>query len=330
MNAKSTILQLSGKVLPDLYRPPAGVLFPYGHIVCDTAPLHVRCLYDVPSIAKFKSDLDALCRRRRPLQLTELDDLPRSRQSKESAQRFLLSFDDGMREVYEVIVPILRERGLPAILFLNSATIDNKSMMWRNKVSLLLERARKWTGAIPEQISKRPGKSLFAKINGLRYSDEGLIDELAVLFEVDFEEYLRTHRPYMTREEVQDLARWGFEIGAHSDTHPLFTELEPAEQERQITASVNFVRSLGIPCRTFAFPFNDNGVSKALFRQMADQNIILAFGTSEGRVDQIAFSFQRFAFDGANAHVPFQGMLDQLSAKSLLRRLSGTDAILRN
>ena len=62
--------------MPDLYGPPAAVLFPFGHIVCDVAPPHVRNLYAVPTVAKFKSDIDDLCRTSRPLKLEELGDLP--------------------------------------------------------------------------------------------------------------------------------------------------------------------------------------------------------------------------------------------------------------
>jgi len=316
--------------MPDLYSPPAAVLFPYGHIVCDVAPPHVRNLYEVPTVAKFKSDIDDLCRTSRPLQLAELEDLPRTRQGKTSGRRFLFSFDDGMREVYEVIAPILREKGLPAVLFLNSATIDNKRLMWRHKISLVMEKAKEKPSRIPPQLSGRPEKSLQAKLNALRYADQSLIDELATFFEIDFEDYLLRNRPYLTTEEVQDLARWGFEIGAHSASHPYFCELGSAVQEKEVSDCVNFVRSLGLPCRCFAFPFHDNGVTVSLFQYMSGQNLDLSFGTSEARVDSIAFSFQRFALDGGNANISLRNKLHQLSAKSLLRMVTGTQTILRN
>ena len=323
-------LRFAGSLMPDLYGPPAAVLFPFGHIVCDVAPPHVRNLYAVPTVAKFKSDIDDLCRTSRPLKLEELGDLPRARHGKTSERRFLLSFDDGMREVYEVIAPILREKGLPAVLFLNSATIDNKRLMWRHKISLVMEQAKQNPGRIPPQLGDRPEKSLQAKLNALRYSDGSLIDELAAFFEIDFEDYLRRQRPYLTTEEVKDLARWGFEIGAHSASHPYFCELGSADQEKEVSACVDFIRSLGLPCRCFAFPFHDDGVSVSLFQYMSGQNLDLSFGTSEARVDSIAFSFQRFALDGGHAQISLRSTLNQLSAKSLLRMVTGTRTILRN
>lgn len=330
MTLRYSILKTCGNLMPDLYSPPAGVLFPFGHIVSDIAPPHVRHLYAVPSIAKFKSDIDYLCQQWRPLQIAELERLARIRHSKTSMRSFILSFDDGMREVYEVIAPILRDQGLPAILFLNSATIDNKRLMWRHKVSLLIERSKQQPGRIPPQLNRRPGRSLQAKLNALRFADEGLIDEVAKFFELDFDDYLRSTRPYLTSDQVLALARAGFEFGAHSESHPYFHEMAVEDQEKQISASVDFIRSLGLPCRYFAFPFHDGGVPASLFRYMTDLNLVLSFGTSEARVDSIAFSFQRFALDGENANMSLRDILKQLSAKSFVRGLTRTEIIRRN
>jgi peptidoglycan/xylan/chitin deacetylase (PgdA/CDA1 family) len=316
--------------MPNQYCPPAGVLFPSGHVVSDDQPLHVRYLYSVPSIAKFESDLDFLCRRYRPLPLSELEQLPERRAARTTASAFVLSFDDGMREAYDVIAPMLRAKGIPAIFFINSATIDNRQMMWRNKISLLIEQAQKQPGRIPPQISVQPGEGLPAKLRALRFSDGQLIDEVAKFFEIDFDEYLRRNQPYLTSSQVQEMSRNGFEIGAHSDRHPPFQQLTLDEQEREISASVNFIRELRAPCRYFAFPFHDGGVPTSVFRYMADLGVALSFGTSAARLDPVAFSFQRFALDAENANVSIPEILNELSVKSLARRWSRTEMIHRN
>lgn len=316
--------------MPDLYRPPAGVLFPFGHLVGDIAPPHVRHLFAVPSIAKFRSDIDYFCRTCRPLQIEELENLPRMRHRKPSTRSFILSFDDGMSEVYDVIVPILREKGLPAIFFLNSTTVDNRELMWRHKVSLLIEESARHPSRFPPQLRGRPGASPQAKLDALRFADRNLIDELAKFFEIDYDEYLRTAKPYLTSEQIVSLAREGFVFGAHSHSHPYFHEMPVEEQEKQIFLSVQFIRSLGLPCRYFAFPFHDDRVPVSLFRYMTDLNLVLSFGSTPACVDSVAFSFQRFALDGEDSRAAVPGMLRQISAKSILRGLTGTATILRN
>lgn len=324
-----TLFNLCGKLTPDQYHPPAGVLFPYAHIVSDIAPLHVRHLHAVPSVTKFKSDIDFLCRTYRALQLSDLGGIEGHRDKRPPCS-FILSFDDGMREVYDIIAPILREKGIPALFFLNASTIDNKQLMWRHKVSLLVERSQQQSGRIPSGLNLRPGQSLCAKLKALRFADEHILDDVARFFEVNFDEYLSSARPYLTTGQVLELARDGFEFGAHSGTHPYFNELPVEDQKNQICRSVQFIRALGLPCRYFAFPFHDNGVPASVFRYMMDLDLVLSFGSSEARVDSIGFSFQRFGLDAENASLTVERLLNQLSAKSLARRICGTEIIRRN
>ena len=325
---KRTVLNLGSRLMPDLYHPPAGVLFPYAHIVSDIAPLHVRHLHDVPRIGKFKSDLDFICRRYRALQLSELERIGRL-PVKRSARSFVLSFDDGMREVYDIIAPILRDKGIPAVFFLNAATIDNRQLMWRHKISLLVERSQQQPGRIPPGLNVASGESLCSKLKALRFADKRILDDVARFFEIDFDEYLSSAEPYLTTGQVLELARDGFEFGAHSTSHPYFNELAVEDQKDQIYRSVQFIRTLGLPCRCFAFPFHDNGVPASIFRYMTELNLGLSFGTCEGRVDSIGFSFQRFALDGGGDS-SVQDLLKQLSLRSVAYRFSGTEIIQRN
>lgn len=312
------------------YRPPAGVLLPFLHIISDSAPLHVRHLYAIPTIAKFKSDLDFLCQQYRSLQVSDLQQLSINHDYRRQAQNFILSFDDGMREVYDVIAPMLLQYGIPALFFINSGTVDNKRLMWRHKLSLIIDRCNRDPKRVPPQLSIRPGERLDTKLKRLRFADEQTIDEIARFYEVDFDEYLRRARPYLTTEQVLELFNRGFAIGAHTHSHPFLNELALEDQKKQISGSVEFIRALGLPCRYFSFPFHDEGVPASIFSYMTCLDLRLSLGTSEARVDSIPFSFQRFRLDGTHAKATVSHILRQLSAKSLLRRLSGTEIIWRN
>jgi peptidoglycan/xylan/chitin deacetylase (PgdA/CDA1 family) len=317
-------------MIPDLYRPPASALLPFLHAVSDAAPPHVRHLYTMPTIAKFKSDLEFLCRECRPLQISELEQLSLYRDHKASARTFILSFDDGMREVYDVIAPILRQQGIPAVFFLDTATIDNRRLMWRHKISLIIDRCKQQPRLVPPQLGISPGESLQAKLKALRFADEHIIDDIARFCEVDFDDYLRRAQPYLTTTQVLELFHGGFAIGAHGYNHPHFHEMALEDQKRHISGSLRFIRALGLPCRYFAFPFHDAGVPTCVFNYMKELDLVLSFGTSEARVDSVPFSFQRFRLDGPHANLSVCDILKQLSVKSLLRRLSGTEIIRRS
>ena len=330
MTWQRSVLGACGNFIADCYRPPAGILLPSGHIVGDVVPLHVKYLFRIPSLSKFKADIEFLAKHYQPLPLSELERIGRCREEKLPAKYFVLSFDDGMREVYDVIAPILREKGIPAIFFLNSTTVDNKQLMWRHKVSLLIARAQQRHELVPRQLGTHPGKPVHVKLLSLRFSDKHVLDEIANTLEVDCEEYLRSSQPYLTTQQVLELAGQGFEFGAHSASHPYFNEIPIENQKEEISRSVDFIRALGLPCRYFAFPFHDNGVPTCVFEYMRNIGLVLSFGTSDARVDSVPFSLQRFALDAENTDFSFPDLLDQLSAKSFAFRLSRTEVIRRN
>jgi peptidoglycan/xylan/chitin deacetylase (PgdA/CDA1 family) len=62
----------------------------------------------------------------------------------------------------------------------------------------------------------------------------------------------------MSWEQLGTLAEAGWEIGAHTRTHPHLTELDDAALTEELQASRRDCESqLGLPCRSFAYPFSD-------------------------------------------------------------------------
>ena len=55
---------------------------------------------------------------------------------------FLLTFDDGFREIYDIIAPILLDKGIPATFFISSGFLDNRELCYQHKASLLVEKVR--------------------------------------------------------------------------------------------------------------------------------------------------------------------------------------------
>jgi len=114
-------------------------LLPYHHTVSDRELLHIKHLYAFKSISQFKSDLDYLLKNFVPISPEQLvEKVNRDEQKRDNT--FLLTFDDGLRECEEIIAPILKEKGVPAIFFINPAFIDNKELFYRFKISLVIEK----------------------------------------------------------------------------------------------------------------------------------------------------------------------------------------------
>ena len=95
-------------------------------------------LYKARSIERFKEDLDFLLKHYKSISLQELITLNKSGKAI-TENCFHITFDDGLKEFYTVVAPILKERGVHATVFLNSNFIDNKELFFRFKASIIFE-----------------------------------------------------------------------------------------------------------------------------------------------------------------------------------------------
>lgn len=66
------------------------------------------------------------------------------------------------------------------------------------------------------------------------------------------------HRALLTAEQATELHAAGFEIGAHSRTHPSLPSVAPDDRRQEIAGCRDDLeRLLAAPVRTFAYPFGD-------------------------------------------------------------------------
>lgn len=108
-------------------------IFPYYHIVRDNQVSHIENLYQFKNCKQFLNDIDLL---RKHYNSINPKDLLENKNNKNS---FLLSFDDGLQEVYTVIYPILKKHNLKAIFFINPNFVDNNEGLYKHYINPLGE-----------------------------------------------------------------------------------------------------------------------------------------------------------------------------------------------
>lgn len=284
------IIQLSAKK----------IIFPYYHIVSDEECPHVKNLYPIKRVSEFEKELDILQKYFQPLNLEELTHyiLTGTQPQKPS---FFLSFDDGLRECYSIIAPILKKRKIPAAFFLNTDFVDNRNLFYRYKVSLIIEKIRSHNpDNFPRTFGREENELITAeKLLSFNYNDTYKIDKIAKELNLDFDEFLSSQKPYMTWDEIKELKTQGFYFGGHSKDHPLYNLISKEEQLQQTTESVNkTVEKLNLDYRIFSFPFTDDKVSKTLFNQIYNEGICdLTFATGRFRTDEFKRNIHRFGFE---------------------------------
>src|SRR3954447_11970455 len=152
----------------------------------------------------FASHLDLF--EERGLQTGDLETLEALTAGEPVSPSVFLTFDDGFRDNYETVLPLLRERGMRAFVFVLPPLVDaGAPLLW------------------PEVAA-------------------------------DAERHPQTMRS-VTWEMLGEMAEGGFEVGAHTLTHPHLTELDDEALRDELSDSRARVRARLGSCETFAYPF---------------------------------------------------------------------------
>ena len=313
------------------------ILIPYYHMVSDEDVLHIKHLYPHKNIKQFTEDLDFILKKFSPVGLNDV--LQCFHHKKALPPKALhLTFDDGFREIHDIIAPILFRKGIPATFFVSSGFTDNKILCHQHKASLLVEQILKkdyssniknginniLTGNNPEFRDVATG------ILSVKYRDKSLIDQIADLMNVNFSDYLLKTKPYLTTEHIRKLIGDGFTIGAHSIDHPLYADLSLEEQLRQTMESTAFLKEkFKLNYGVFAFPHSDHGVSRQYYSRIKESNLIdLSFGTSNMMEDVVQDNVQRFSLE--KPLWPAKNIIALQYAKRFWRMAKGQNRIHRH
>jgi peptidoglycan/xylan/chitin deacetylase (PgdA/CDA1 family) len=254
------------------------LILPFYHLVSDETPKHVQHLYAARSIERFKEDLDFLLKHYNSISLEELITLNKSGKAI-TDNCFHITFDDGLKEFYTVVAPILKERGVHATVFLNADFIDNAALFYRFKASILFDELQN------------------DELLNLKYADKFILDGLANEHKVDFDAYLKKHQPYLTSEQIKELIGEGFTFGGHSKDHPLYKDLDFAEQLSQTQESLATIKSqFNLEYSVFSFPFTDDGVLQQLFNKISEFTD-LTFGCAGIKEDSASNHLQRIPME---------------------------------
>jgi peptidoglycan/xylan/chitin deacetylase (PgdA/CDA1 family) len=301
---KNILYKISNKSLLK-FLPPQNI-YPYYHIVGDLNVAHIKHLYKFKTIQQFCDDLDFLTNNYNAVDPKDVFLNQQEESSKKRGKKFLLTFDDGLSEVYYNIYPILKEKGLKAIFFINPNFIDNNDCLYKHKISIIIDMITNNSNAadlnqIAELIddSFESKKILVEKIKKITIHDTNILDLILEKLNVDLKSYLKDNRPYLSKVQIQEMIADGFLFGGHTMSHPRLLELSLPEQKSEIIDSIEWLKdNFGIEYSLFAFPFTDKGISKYIMDEIFSYDPkTIVFGNSGIKKDIDPRIIQRFSLE---------------------------------
>jgi peptidoglycan/xylan/chitin deacetylase (PgdA/CDA1 family) len=327
MISYKNIFKLLGKLADN------NIVIPLYHTVSNTPSEFIQSIYSVKSEKEFRDDLDFF---QSNFEIVDAQTLLNCTKQNPSKPLLHLTFDDGLREIADVVAPILREKGIPATFFITTQFVGNQEFFYRFKASYLNIKLNSSNLQAQQKAHKIlednhiQGTTLRDKLFNINYLNQNLLDKIAESIHLSFAEILASQKPFLEKEQVQQLALQGFNIGAHSINHPNYHDLSLNEQVLETEQSMQTIIDwVNPPVRFFAFPYSDIGVSRAFFDNIyrPDGIIDLSFGTSGIKKDQINRNIQRVPLE--NPFRPAQPRLLREYSLAVAKRLLNKDLIKR-
>jgi peptidoglycan/xylan/chitin deacetylase (PgdA/CDA1 family) len=178
----------------------------------------------------------------------------------------LITFDDGYRNNLTQAAPILREESVPAVFFLATGYIGTSRLLWLDEIRV---QVLNW----PEPSLRLPSgetRQFPSDLAGRRRLANEVVEGVKQLNEEpcrDYCEYLCSKtqgaelmddpeaRGFMSWDDARKLRDMGFEVGAHTVSHPILSKItreRAASELRESKARID--RELNFSSKAFAYP----------------------------------------------------------------------------
>jgi peptidoglycan/xylan/chitin deacetylase (PgdA/CDA1 family) len=175
----------------------------------------------------------------------------------------LITFDDGYRDNYVHAYPVLRARGMPAVIFLYTSRMDDPTPPWWDECAHHIERTSLVHAALPlvgpQDLSTPDHRNLahdrfVERFKGLPESEKPkALNAFRAALQVD---PLPPDRDlFLTWNEVRELVAGGIACQPHTVSHPILTRLNPDQLQRELADSrAQVEQQTGQPAYAFAYP----------------------------------------------------------------------------
>jgi peptidoglycan/xylan/chitin deacetylase (PgdA/CDA1 family) len=206
---------------------------------------------DYVSASVLRTQLEYLSRHFRVIPLTQLVSQIRLGQPLDN-HTVVLTIDDGRRNCYQYLFPLLQEFRMPATFFVVSSFVRGESWIWTDKVHWLAERPK-----CPEFLAPHRIDTLFAFLNQLTPEvRDAHIEAMALAMGIRIPESAPPKYAPCSWDELCEMADSGLvEIGSHTVSHPILATLSDQGSWSELTVSrAQLEEGLGGKISAFCFP----------------------------------------------------------------------------
>ena len=182
----------------------------------------------------------------------------------------LISFDDGYRDNFDVVLPLLKRHAVKAVFFIATAYVTERRLFWWDRINYIVKHATRTAIHVAYPIEFRLNMSTpgtrrsaiawliqlvkqAARLDLPRFLDE-LAEAAGVAWTPQLERRLADEN-VMTWDQVRALRAAGMDVESHTRTHRVLQTLDARELTSELRGSREELESeLGSPVRAISYP----------------------------------------------------------------------------
>lgn len=226
----------------------------------------------------------------------------------------LLTFDDGYKDHFEFVFPILDKLGIQGSFFPSAKPILEHQVLDVNKIHFILASVKDKKQIVSDiyLMLDKFQKKFFLKNNKYYYKKltvKGRYDTAKVIFikrmlqrelpeklrniiaDFLFNKYVSKNEKSFSRElymninQLKQMRKKGMYIGSHCYNHYWLNTLSKKQQQKEIELSLDFLKKLGCNTENFAFCYPYGAYNKSLLAQLKKSGCSLGLTTQVGIVN---------------------------------------------
>lgn len=233
----------------------------------------------------------------------------------------LLTFDDGYKDHYTYVLPILLENNIQGSFYIPTKCFQDKKVLDVNKIHFILESCIEKEEkilydikeyleinkdsrillsydqyfkeyAIASRFDKKEVIFIKRMLQVVLPEDyrEKLVDKLFKKYVCSIGDKIISERAfweefYLTAEQIRMMDKLGMHIGFHSHNHVWLNSLSKEEQELQIKSSINYFKEIGINTEKMTLSYPYGGYNEESVELVKKYKIPLAFTTKVAIAD---------------------------------------------
>lgn len=167
-----------------------------------------------------------------------------------SPRSAVITIDDGYRDAYEVAFPIFKKFGFPATLYVVTDFVEGKCWIWTDIARFVVANSKKQAVSfrVGEKLIERDLNSVGSRSNAAaainaelkKLPDSGkdqALADLAGVLDVQIPDLPPGDLGPLSWDQASEIEKGGIEIGSHTVTHPILTNVDEDRLYRELELS---------------------------------------------------------------------------------------------